>query len=241
MVGYFSPQPRFQVIPHSQGPVLAIAVARAPSLVPCVESRALKYFFRIGDSTLEIPEYLIADLVLGRRQHPLLDVHYHNFTEVSDVREFGSPNKDRNVTRTSFDFIVENLSLVAAEQVEVGMVSWALSGDDTEINRYLRTHIDIVERSTGDLKPHVVHITSDASLSGTGKPNLDPFKKYLITISSFDFPYVGVGYWLSCAVYVICKGSPPTWFQLRYFCARGTEQQSQVTLIPMGTERPKVA
>jgi hypothetical protein len=136
MVGYFSPQPRFQVISHAQGPVLAITVARAPSLVACVESRALKYFFRIGDSTIEIPEYLIADLVLGRRQHPLLDVHYHDFTEVSDVREFGSPNDRWEVTRASFTFMVENLSLVAAEQVEVGVVSWSLSGDDTEINRY---------------------------------------------------------------------------------------------------------
>jgi hypothetical protein len=184
---------------------------------------------------------LIADLVLGRRQHPLLDVHCHDFNEVSHVLEFGSPNDRWEVTRASFTFMVENLSLVAAEQVEVGVVSWSLSEDDTEINRYLRAHIDIVERSPGRLKPHVVHRTSDASLSGTGKLNLDPFKKDAITIVPFDFPYLGVGYWMSCAVYVICKGSPPTWFQMRYLCARGTEQKSQVTLIPMGTERPQVA
>jgi hypothetical protein len=241
MVGFFSPPPRYQIIAHQQGPVLAITVARAPSLVPCVESGALKYFFRIGESTLAIPDYLIADLVLGRRQHPRLDVHSHDFTEVADVRDLSSPNDRREFTRTSFTFMVENLSLVAAEQVEVGMVSWVLRGDDTEINRYLRAHIDIVERTYGDLKLQVVHKTSDALLSGTGKPNLEPFKKYPITISSFDFPYVRIAYWLSCAVYVMCKGSPPTWFQLRYFCARGTEQKSQVTLTPMGTERPKVA
>jgi predicted HTH transcriptional regulator len=58
MAGYFSPQPRFQVIHHPHnGPVLSIAVARAPSLVPCVEAGVLKYFFRIGDSTLPIPDY----------------------------------------------------------------------------------------------------------------------------------------------------------------------------------------
>jgi hypothetical protein len=55
MAGYFSPLPRYQTIRHPQGPVLAIAVARAPSLVPCVESGALRYFFRIGESTLPIP------------------------------------------------------------------------------------------------------------------------------------------------------------------------------------------
>jgi hypothetical protein len=31
-------------------PVLAIAVARAPSLVPCLEARGIRYFFRIWDA-----------------------------------------------------------------------------------------------------------------------------------------------------------------------------------------------
>jgi hypothetical protein len=65
LVAYFSPQPRFQVIDHLKGPVLTIATARAPSLVPCVESKELKYFFRIGDSTLRTPEYLIADEIMS--------------------------------------------------------------------------------------------------------------------------------------------------------------------------------
>src|SRR5262249_20302 len=95
------------------------------------------HFFRIGDSTLEIPDYLIADLVLGRRQHPLLDVHCHHCTAVRDVRDFGSPTNRWPFTRAFFTFMVENLSLVPAEQVEVGVVSWSLSEDDTEINRYL--------------------------------------------------------------------------------------------------------
>jgi hypothetical protein len=239
MAGYFSPQPRFQVIQHPQGHVLAITVARAPSLVPCVESRELKYFFRIDDSTLRIPEYLIADLVLGRRQHPLLELRYHDCTAVRDVRDFGSPTNRWPFTRVFFTFMVENLSLIAAEQVEVGVVSWSLSEDDAEINRHLRAYIDIVESPDGRLNPHVVHVISDASLSQTGKPNLEPFKKYSINVGPFDF-YADVDYPIFCAVYVICKGSPPTWFQLRYFCASGTEQKSHATLIPMYTARPKV-
>ena len=90
--------------------MLAITVVRAPSLVPCVESRALKYFFRIGDSTLEIPQYLIADLVLGRRQHPLLDAHYHHVTEKKVPPEYYLPNNYQWVTRVSFDLMVENLT-----------------------------------------------------------------------------------------------------------------------------------
>jgi hypothetical protein len=93
MGGFFSPLPRYQIIPHPQGSVLAIAVARAPSLVPCIEQGAQKYFFRIGESTLAIPDYLIADLVLGRRQHPRLDVSEPAVTEETTVLEYGSPHE----------------------------------------------------------------------------------------------------------------------------------------------------
>jgi len=197
MVGYFSPQPRFQVIQHAQGPVLAVAVARAPSLVPCVESREQRHFLRIDDSTLAIPDYLHADLVLGRRQHPRLDVYDPSFTEESHVVEFGSPNERYGATRVFFTFMVENLSLIAAEQVVVGVVSWTLSGDDTkphtEINRYLRSHMDIVERSSGNLKTHVVHKTGLPIV----EQNLDPFTKYSTShIGPFDFPSLDIGYWL---------------------------------------------
>jgi len=235
MVGYFSPLPRYQIISHPQGSVLAIAVARAPSLVPCVESGALKHFFRIGDSTLASPDYLIADLVLGRRQHPLLDVHYHRITENKVSPEYDLPNNYQWVTRVSFDLMVENLSLVAAEHVEAGMVSWSLKADDTEINRHLRAYIDIVETSSGILTTYVVHKTTETSSVGK------PFTKNWINIGSFDFLHGLPSPIYYCAVYFICKGSPPTWFQLRYVPAMGTGRESQVTLIRMGTERPKVA
>src|SRR5262245_57950420 len=43
MTGYFSPLPRCHVIEHSKGPVLAIAIPRAPTLVPCVDEGEVKY------------------------------------------------------------------------------------------------------------------------------------------------------------------------------------------------------
>ena len=151
MVGYFSPQPRFQVIQHSEGSVLAISVARAPSLIPCVESREMKYFLRIGDSTLQVPEYLIADLVLGRRQHPLLDVHDPQINKVK-TEILVDHRKDRPpITRTSFSFTVENLSLVTAEGFEVGVVSWSLNDNEREINKHLRSHLDVIPMPQG---PH---------------------------------------------------------------------------------------
>jgi predicted HTH transcriptional regulator len=75
MVGFFSPPSRFQIVELDEGPVLTIAVARAPSLMWCVEDGRPKYFLRMGDSTVEAPDYLISDLVLGRRQHPIVNLH----------------------------------------------------------------------------------------------------------------------------------------------------------------------
>jgi hypothetical protein len=103
--------------------VLAIAVARAPSLVPCVESREIKYFFRIGDSTLRVPEYLIADLVLGRRQHPFIDLHVRGVIEGTEQIKEADGRRNLTTARSvMFSFVVENLSLVTAEDVKVGAV-----------------------------------------------------------------------------------------------------------------------
>jgi hypothetical protein len=139
MTGYFSPLPRCQMIEHSKGPVLTIAVARAPSLVPCVESRSLKYFFRIGDFTIPIPDFLIADLVLGRRQRPLLELHSPQFHESSEdivVQE----NPALRVRSAQFSCTMENLSLTTAEDVKIGLVSWSVvDGSSDEINIHLHT------------------------------------------------------------------------------------------------------
>src|SRR5207249_2655276 len=157
-----------------------------------------------------------------RRQHPLLDVSCQKIDEASHALRVGSRNYRLDVTRTSFIFDVENLSLVTAEEVEVGMVSWSLSGADTEINRYLRSHIDIIEAPSSpyQYKMHLIHRYSPTG--GSGKLNIDPFKRSsLQPIGPYDFPF-GAPSRISCAVYVICKGSPPTWFQLQYLCTGGT-------------------
>jgi len=72
---YFSPPPRFQVVKHPKGDVLIAATERSLGLVPCIEAGEFVYYLRFHDQTLSnktlrAPEYLIADLVLGRRQQP---------------------------------------------------------------------------------------------------------------------------------------------------------------------------
>jgi hypothetical protein len=74
---YFAPPPRFQVVAHPQGDVLVAATERSLSLVPCVENGALVYYLRIHDQTLKAPDYLMSDILLGRRNRP--DLHVRDF------------------------------------------------------------------------------------------------------------------------------------------------------------------
>jgi hypothetical protein len=71
LAGWFSPPPSISRVDHANGTVLVIAVARAPQLIPYVESGEVCYSIRINDSTCNIPPFLISDLVLGRRSHPV--------------------------------------------------------------------------------------------------------------------------------------------------------------------------
>jgi hypothetical protein len=248
MVAYFSPQPRFQVVQHPQGHVLTIAAARAPTLVPCVESKELKYFFRIGDSTVPVPEYLIADLVLGRRQHPLLDLSPLPINE--GRQELKSRDGQDNIPARSaaFSFRVENLSLATAEDVQIGVVSWSLfEGATEEINRHLRSYLDICDINIQSSMSTHFHLVHRSSISSGKKFYLDPFQKLTIgNIGPFYFPQQFSAQVLG-AVYIIAKGAPPIWFQLEFGCLTGgiptrlVSEHFRPTLIRKGTERSQIA
>jgi hypothetical protein len=74
LIPYLASAPVVCVAPHAEGPVLVIAVDRAPRLVPCTENSKVVHYLRIGDGTPRIDPYLYADLVLGRRQGPELRI-----------------------------------------------------------------------------------------------------------------------------------------------------------------------
>lgn len=248
MVAYFSPQPRFQVINQPEGPVLAIAVARAPSLVPCLESREQKYFFRIEDSTLLIPEYLIADLVLGRRQHPFLDVHSPSVSyEFQDFKS--SDGQDVIHGRSaSISFVVENVTLAAAEDVQLGLVSWSLvAGGTQEINRHLAAHLDVCEINSPGAVSSELHLVHRSSVASGKTYALPPFQKITMrNIGPVYFPRQ-IPAEIRIAVYVLAKGTPPTWFQLEFGLLYGgiptktISEDFKAKLLRKGVERPQVA
>jgi hypothetical protein len=248
MAGSFSPPPRFQTIQHPQGPVLTIAVARAPALVPCVDAGELKYFLRIHDSTVEAPAYLITDLVLGRRQHPILDLHPPTTEVRTHVLPVGSAADRISVQRVSFRFSVENLSLATADEVRIGVISWSLMEGSTRegLNRHLRLHLEIADLESADISIQdvvrsescVIHRSSPPS--GGGTMPLAPFQigPESSRIGPFYFP-CEIPLKVSCAVYVLSKSAPLTWFQLEF---RSTHEGiAGVAIIRKGSERPKVA
>jgi len=66
---YFSPIPRFKVVSRSKGDILVGIVPRSLAMVPVIKAeraKKLAYYIRLHDQTLEAPEYLIADILLGR-------------------------------------------------------------------------------------------------------------------------------------------------------------------------------
>lgn len=71
---YFSPPPRIIEAQAGGKTILAVAVARAPRLVPLVEKGELIYRIRLGDSNVTVPPWLMSDLILGRRNAPQLEM-----------------------------------------------------------------------------------------------------------------------------------------------------------------------
>lgn len=70
----FSPPARIHTIEHKNGPILVVAVARAPNLVDVVEKSKRRLYLRIGHATVPASEALEADLRLGRRARPQLAI-----------------------------------------------------------------------------------------------------------------------------------------------------------------------
>ena len=211
--GALTPPPRFQTVPHPKGEVLVCAVARAPSLLFCnVEGRAV-YYLRIHDSNVPCPDYLISDLLLGRRNHPTVAL------SVPGVLAQGGIELEGHVKAVSlnFEFAIENLSLARAPAVRLGVVSFGLRNYAT--SKFLERYIENKEGKLGsDFKWHLSNRTS------IPPRDVPPLTVENVRVEDAlvvpDLPAdTSLNPICLAAVYVLPDGSPPTWFQLR--CATG--------------------
>jgi hypothetical protein len=245
MAGYFSPPPRFHIIQHDQGPVLTIAVARAPVLVPCVEAGELKYFLRIGASTVEAPAYLIGDLVLGRRQDPILDLYLYEIKHGPIEFMPGALGwRGHGPQDISFSFYIENSSLRTADEVSMGVISWSVvEGEKEKLNSHLRSYLNIVDLPFKNVQSPEVQLVHHSRLVSGSTTTLVPFQTGRVqNLGPFYLPrHIPVK--VACAAYVVAKGALPTWFQLEYESLPGMplDLRFQPKVIRGGQERPKVA
>jgi hypothetical protein len=235
LAGYLLPAPRIQVVVVEEVEVLLIGVARAPSLVPCVEDGDLRYYLRLADSTLSIPPYLISDLILGRREHPRL---------VIGVLENGTGAANGSVVH--FGFVVENESMVPANDVVVGVICWGHPKRDSgstarSVPRALLSFIDgvaPVDKLNGQA-PILVHATTRAS----GRPiDLGGFEiGRAFGIGDFLVPRAPTDVPVRSALYVIANGHPPEWYQFDWLLPASASTISVARVERVGHRRPVVA
>lgn len=207
-----SPPPRMQVVEHPKGEVLVIAVPRALELVPCVESRRLSYYMRFHQSTIAVPPFLITDLVLGRRRYPSVDLD----AKIGHL----PPILTEPTCTVPFYISAENVGLVTAEHLQLGMISWSTGEPGKPLNPHLMSYIDL-----GD-EPHIGE-TNWRLQHGITRPrnhgaaSLSPFAGLdFEAVEGFVFPFSEEPVDIGAALYLLSHGAPPLWFELQFMCRK---------------------
>jgi hypothetical protein len=254
IASYLVPPPRIQVVDHPNGQVLVCAVQRSLSLVPFPEKNGgIIYHFRLGDQTLKAPDYLMADVLLGRRQQPIFQIE-----ELKALNFTISPGDNIGSEYLLFDlrFRIENISIVWADDSKCGIIYWSdLPNRDPyyesgKPSQYLSSYLEISEETFEPLQPkQLVHTHRPAGIS---KP-FDVGNQ----LFSFGVPLrVRTNTWLAytwkVALYFLARNSLPTWYQIEFDIDESVRQLAtdQKVLIPpndkfrirkLTTERPIVA
>ncbi len=212
IAAYFSPVPRFGVVKHQNGEVLVASTNRSLALVPCLEEGKIVYYFRFHDKTLEAPEYLVSDLVLGRRQIAYLQIQPTWFTLVRILEQGGATM----YLDPSANIRVENQSLSWAEDVRLGLISWNDNqrARGESLNQYLLSYLELheVDKQRFSRSPKIVHAVNRTD-------NVEPFRAWDTHLSGLVLPLRTHDQWhvpyaWKAAAYLMAKGTPPIWFQV---------------------------
>lgn len=207
---HFSPLPRFHTVAHEKGEVLIGVVQRSLGLVPVTTKGSTVYHFRLHDQTLKAPDYLMSDLLLGRRQHPSLEITDCKATSLH--RRF-IDNQVIMDLDTELIIKFENTSIVWAEEVDWGVIAWVQKFflnpkiESVELNRHLLSFVDKQELDPNKYSRNrlTMHIRGIAKIT---KPfTVDQgLIRFRIPLQSTDnrFRYI----W-KAALYLITRNSPP--------------------------------
>ena len=212
---YFSPSPKFRVIEHPKGEVLVCAAGRSYGLVPVyVEGKAV-YYYRLGEHMLPAPDYLVADMRLGRRARPNLEVRKAYTIALKRM----TSQSDHPQVFLQFDLVVEveNAGLVWAEGSLYGLVL---------VNRFVPTMLPI--KIPASLSEHIDLQDVQFQVDGlwiNGMPLIlrggskleRPFDAETIR-HTFEVPLALYGkvhsYVWRAALYLLARDCPPVWYQV---------------------------
>jgi hypothetical protein len=214
MLPLLSPPPRFYDVQHPEGDVLVIATDRSLSLVPDTVGGRWVYHLRIHDQTCAAPEYLVSDLMLGRRQRPVLRISEMNIRLAQDTWYYNDRWHATGI-RIEPSVLLENDSLTWAEDVRVGIMGWSTpASEETDFSRNLRSHISIHKPA----HPPVFGIVHARSTEHVNPDGIEPLLSVRFACGVYTIPYridneLYAYVWLA-AMYVMARNAPPAWFQI---------------------------
>ena len=215
IANYLVPPPRFQVVNHIMGEVLVITVPRSLRLVPITKSGGILYYLRLHDQTLKAPDYLMADLLLGRRQQPIFEISEYvaiNFDEILDE------NNSLRDLKFEIRLRVENVSLVWVDDCEWGIVylthftNYNIIGEKIgKPSQHLLTYLAVYDEFFPDTRlRQFVHRRGSL-------PIVKPYDDGVI-ITSYQVPLQHGNDWISytwkAALYFVARNSLPAWYQI---------------------------
>ena len=211
---HFSPQPRFQVLIHPQGKVLIAATERSFSLIPCVEKGSIVYYIRLHDQTLKAPEYLLSDIILGRRNHSDLRIKE---IYITDLRLEHSTSHEKASVMFNFGVIIENSSLSWAIDSSIAIICWQnnKSGGNRIISNHLLSYIECENIDNNNfLQDYSISHQSIyfADLKSFDVRIIEPMSEH--SVPAKHSTYKWVNYVWKAAIYINSRESPPIWYQV---------------------------
>lgn len=233
----FSVQPKFKEVAHTDGAVLVGAIPRAPLLIPITKDGQLRYPIRIGESTVIAPDYLVSDLILGRRNRPILDIKARITPRLQP-----SGVDDRFVQLSGGSVVVENVSMVLAKDVRLGAVYWVGGQQVGATHSQLLAHVEAAKPDDRlSVESQITWGLAHPKLGLHGAPTIAPFDSVYSTDLSIQIPHRNNGSTTRLAMYVVAEGTIPDWFEVEIIDRTGSNLPPTWSIKKCYSDRPRVS
>ncbi len=232
LAGQLPRSARFQVVPampSDEGEdrfYLVVGTGRAQRMVPCVEKEQFVYYFRLHDSTVHAPDYLVSDLFLGHRQHPISRIW----------RPYAKFEKSNRGPLFRISMHVENAGLSWLVNPRCGLIHYPGSQIET-----------VPSEVAAELMMVPCHLSDRPTISNCPfsypkgeKEQIPPFERRWVTVRP-DMRGFLSGHTLfvwAAALYVVGFNQEPEWFQVVVF---RDHEQLETVVLPCPDRKPIVA